>query len=77
MPKPKKKVAPPTPIGNRATRRLMEKSAKVNREFSYSLPGVNLSFTLRIDNDKELTPFLECLKEAVKDVEAQIASVQK
>lgn len=38
--------------------------------------GVNLNFTLRIDNETELVPFLELLKRATKEVEADLKLLQ-
>ena len=69
----KKTIAKPTPAGNRAQRRIMVKTAKVNRRFDYAIDDITLDFTLRVDNTEQLVPFLEILQEAVKDVEAEIA----
>lgn len=77
MDTPDKTIAPPTPVGNRAQRRIMEKTAKFNREFSYSLSGVNLNFTLRIDTDTELLAFRECIIEAMQDIDGELAKLKK
>lgn len=39
--------------------------------------GVNLNFTLRIDNETELVPFLELLKRATQQVDADLREVQR
>lgn len=39
--------------------------------------GVNLNFTLRVDNTDELVPFLELLKRATSQVEADLKEVQR
>lgn len=74
---PKKKIALPVPKGNRAARRAMEKSATVQREFTYSLPPCNLSFILRVDRPDELELFHELLIEATKDVAEELAKHKK
>lgn len=39
------------------------------KNFSYSLPGVNLEFQLRTDVDTELKGFLKLLEKAVEDLQ--------
>jgi uncharacterized protein YdgA (DUF945 family) len=43
-----------------------------NRTFDYSKGGISLNFTLRIDIKKDLNSFLELLKVAIVEVEAEI-----
>lgn len=47
----------------------------VQRQFKYSLDGVNLDFTLRIDVKKELKDFLELLKIAEQDVSEELNKI--
>jgi hypothetical protein len=46
------------------------------KEFSYSVGGVQLSFTLRVDNSSELRPFLKLLEKATTDVVAEIGNLK-
>lgn len=55
---------------------LITKNIINRKEFNYSKKGVNLSFTLRIDNSSELRPFKECMEEAVKDLDEIIKSLK-
>ena len=48
---------------------IFTKSIITRKEFSYSKKGVNLNFTLRVDNSSELKPFKSLLEEAVKDID--------
>jgi len=45
------------------------KSIIGRKDFSYSKKGVNLKFSLRVDNTSELKPFKSCLEQAIKDIE--------
>lgn len=45
------------------------KDFKQTGAFSYVIGNMNLSFTLRTDIPNDLVNFLECLKEAQKDLE--------
>ena len=45
------------------------KSLITRKEFSYSKKGVNLNFTLQVDNSSDLKSFKSCLEEAAKDIE--------
>lgn len=46
----------------------LTKSIISRKEFSYSVKGVSLNFTLRLDNSSELKPFQALLQEALKDI---------
>lgn len=47
---------------------VLVKSFSNNRQFSYQENGIVLSFTLNIDNTRELKSFLDCLTVAKDDV---------
>lgn len=55
---------------------LIVKQLTKRQEFNYSKKGVQLNFTLRIDNSSELRPFKECMEEAVKDLDEIIKSLK-
>lgn len=63
-PKKEKKV---DPIINNST---------LNKTFSFSKEGVNLSFTLRVDIDKELVAFKELLEVATLSVTTEILNLK-
>jgi len=46
----------------------LTKDLKTNKAFAYSKDGVNLSFTLNIDDKKQMENFKACLEEAIKDI---------
>lgn len=46
----------------------LTKDVKTNKTFAYSKGGVNLSFTLNIDDKKQMENFKACLEEALKDI---------
>lgn len=47
---------------------VIESNPVVNKQYSYSLNGITLSFTLRTDIDTELKDFLELMKRASSDI---------
>lgn len=47
-----------------------------NKTYSYSLRGVNLSFTLRSDIPEEMTDFLELLELAKQDITSQLSKLK-
>jgi len=46
----------------------LKKNITTTRQFSYEIDGSTLSFTLNIDNKKQVDAFRKCLKEALKDI---------
>ena len=46
----------------------IESKPVVNKQYSYSLNGITLSFTLRTDIDTEMKDFLELMKRASSDI---------
>lgn len=55
---------------------IVKDSSIINRQFSYSLDGVNLNFSLRIDVKKELKTFLELMEAAKRDIELQLEDIK-
>ena len=47
---------------------ILTKTLVTRKDFSYEKKGVNLKFSLPIDNTSELTSFKSCLEEAIKDI---------
>lgn len=47
----------------------------LTRQFSYKKGEVKLEFSLRVDIKQGLKDFKECLEEALKDVQAEIAKI--
>ena len=54
----------------------MVKENIIRKEYSYTKNGVNLKFTLRIDNSSELRPFKECLEEAILDLDNELKGMK-
>ncbi len=54
----------------------VSKDHKVPKQFSYTKGKCSLNFTLRIDIKTELKDFLEILKVAVGEVEAELNKKQ-
>jgi len=50
----------------------LKSTSVTNKTFTFSKGDCNLSFTLNIENKKELNNFLELLVEAQKDVELEL-----
>lgn len=50
----------------------IESSSVTTRQFRYSLNGCTLDFTLRNDIEGQLRDYVELLKRAQKDVEAEL-----
>lgn len=59
--------------GRRAEAKL-ERSGALRRQFTYRKGNVQLDFTLRVDTKNELEDFLDCLKEAQKEIEQELES---
>lgn len=51
----------------------IEKKNIYRKEFSYSMSGTSLTFTLRTDIKTELSNFRICLQEALKDVDEELS----
>ena len=56
-----------------SNKKLLTKNHIENKSFNFSKGNVNLSFTLRIDVKSELQDFKELLKEAIIDIEEEVA----
>jgi len=54
---------------------VIESTPVVNKQYSYSLNGITLSFTLRTDIDTELKDFLELMKRASSDIAVDLLVV--
>ncbi len=54
----------------------MQKSEVSRKEFGFTKDGVQLNFTLRVDNTSELRPFKECLSAALESVDQEIAKLK-
>jgi len=46
----------------------IKKEIKTSKTFNYKKNSCNLSFSLSIDENKELIDFKSCLEEATKDI---------
>jgi len=49
----------------------------VRKQYQYEMGGINLAFTLRNDNTKELLIFNELLKRAMTDIDFDIKNFRK
>ena len=54
----------------------LTKDVKTNKTFAYSKGGVNLSFTLNIDDKKQMENFKVCLYEAIKDIDITLLKIK-
>ena len=56
-------------------KKLLQSNPTTSKNFDYKLGEVGLNFSLRIDIKQQLKDFLECLKKAQEDVEAEIKKI--
>lgn len=58
------------------TNKEVKQNHSVTKAYSYSYRDVNLSFSLNIDNKKQLLSFKKCLREALEDVTDDLERVE-
>lgn len=52
--------------------KILKTDSTVNKQFNYSLDGVNFNVTIRIDVKKELKAMLQILDRCKADMEAEL-----
>lgn len=52
--------------------KILKADSTVNKQFNYSLDGVNFNVTIRIDVKKELKAMLQILDRCKADMEAEL-----
>ena len=45
------------------------------KQYSYTKDGVSLNFSLSLENDRQLSAFLECLEKAKLDIQEDISKM--
>ena len=55
-----------------ANDKILKTDSTVNKQFSYSLDGVNFNVTVRIDVKKELKAMIQIIERCKADMEAEL-----